>query len=345
MSVSKTPEQQADYRRRKAAGLVEAKRDPLLERAVVPLTDDERHELEVRAMDVVQATLAAWLLGQRSRNTAVTYRRAWQAWVDWCTVNDESWLEPRRGVGAVWVASMNAERLSPATVRLRMAAVRSGLLELSLEGMRMGADPFLRVKAPRVADVSSTIPLSDDQVHRAVEAARALGGHQLTTVLALAVMGLRASEVAQLSVHTVKPSPWGMVADIVGKGQKAALVPVPEVVLAAARIAGWPCDEGNAANRRRVTYMVAQVSEAVGFKVHPHQFRHWHATVALREGVPIERVQDSLRHESPTTTQRYNRARVVVEGHSAFTIAEVLGRPAACTGVYPSGVPEGWSAP
>lgn len=335
MAKGKTAAAQAAYRERKAAGLVVPRRDPLLERAVTPLDDDERHDLEVRMMDVVQSTLAAWFLGQRSKNTAATYRRAWQAWVEWCTEVGESWLEPRRGVGAVWVAAMERDGLAAATIRLRMAAVRSGLLELSLEGVRMGPDPFLRVRAPRVADVSTTIPLTDDQVRRAIDAAQALGGQHLCTVLALAVMGLRASEVAQLSASTVKPSPWGPVADIVGKGSKAALVPVPEVVLAASRIAGWPCD-GQARNRRRIAYLVSTVGEAAGFPLHAHQFRHWHATVALREGVPIERVQDSLRHESPTTTQRYNRARVVVEGHSAFTVAGLLERTVTCTDVYPS---------
>lgn len=320
----KSPEAQADYRRRKAAGLVEPKRDPLLERELVPWDDETRAVEGARTRDMVNRTLAAWLLNQ-TPNTRAAYRRDWQTWVAWCDEVGLSWLEPDRQQGRVWVAAMVQAGASPATVRRRVAGVRGALLELSLEGLRLGGDPFLGVKVPKVADVSTTVPLTDDEVRRALEAARRLGGKHLTAVLALAVMGLRAGEAAQLSSSTVRNSPWGIVADIIGKGAKPALVPVPAVVVEASKIAGWPCEGARAANRDRIYYLVGLVAVEAGMSLHPHQFRHWHATVALREGVELAKVQDSLRHSDPKTTQRYNHARQVIDGHSAFVIADVIG--------------------
>lgn len=321
----KSPEAQAEYRRRKAAGLIPDKVDPLLSRPVVPWTDEQRAVATLDIRDRCNRCLAAWLLNQNSRNTREAYRRDWQAWVEWCGEVQLSWLEPDRNQGRVWVAAMTAEGLSSATIRRRVAGVRAALLELYLDGLRVTGDPFLGVRLPKVGDASTTVPLTDDEVHRALDAARGLSGRHETLVLSLATMGLRAGEAAQLSAQTVRMSPWGMVADIVGKGSKEALVPVPGVVLDAARVDGWPC-EGYKANRDRITYLVGQVAERAGLELHPHQFRHWHATVALREGVELAKVQDSLRHSDPKTTQRYNRARTVVEGHSAFTIAGVIER-------------------
>lgn len=43
-------------------------------------------------------------------------------------------------------------------------------------------------------------------------------------------------------------------------------------------------------------------------KIGPHSLRHTAATLALDAGMPIQEVQGLLRHASPSTTQRYDRA-------------------------------------
>ena len=314
---------QQEYRRRKAAGEVIAKPLPQFcePPPVVPLTDGERGELIDRHSEQVQTTLVAWLIRQPTQNTRVTYRAAWQAWCKWCVDHGENWFEPRAGLGAAWLADMERAGLSGSTRRLRMVAVRGAIFELMLEGLSVGGDPFARCRQPKVDDVSATVPLTDDEVHGALATATVLGGRYRTLLLLLGVVGLRASEAAQVVECTVRESPWGPVASVLSKGGGHKLVPLPPLVVEAAAVDGWPL-EGYVGGRPRdrVAYMVRRVGERAGVRLHPHQFRHWHATVALREGVPLERVQDSMGHSDPATTQRYNRARVVIEGHSAFTV-------------------------
>lgn len=42
-----------------------------------------------------------------------------------------------------------------------------------------------------------------------------------------------------------------------------------------------------------------------GRKLHPHQLRHTYATLAVRNGVPVDQVQTDLGHARLDTTQTY----------------------------------------
>lgn len=287
-----------------------------------PLTVEERHERYTRQAELMHQALAAWLGRQRSKNTALTYRRAWQAWCAWCVANGECWFEPRRNVGIVWVDEMKAAGLADGTILVRMTAVRQGILELACEGLSAGGDPFGRMKSPKGQRNSTTVPLADDEVHRALAAAGRLGGQYLTLMLLLSGVGLRASEAAQIVEGTVRDSPWGPVAAVVRKGGHEELVPVPAACVEAAAIDGWPLDGWLGVHERhRVATMVRMVGREAGVPgLHPHQFRHWHVTTALAAGVPLDIVQQSVDHQDPKTTMRYNRVKDLLVRHSAHTV-------------------------
>ena len=318
---------QQAYRQRRAAGIVPT--GPHAYAApppAVPLDPTERQDLAWRHEQLVHACLAGWLLRLRSPHTRRAYRQAWQAWTMWCTVRGESWLEPRRGLGGVWLADQDASGVSGATRRLRMTAVRAAMVELTLEGLAAGGDPFTRCRQPKVPKVSATIPLADDEVHRAMRAATEMGGRYRCLLLLLGVNGLRASEAAQVVKGTVRNSPWGPVATVVRKGGEEMLIPLPALVVEAAGVEGWPLDGWSGRfPGDRVAYMVSKVGELAGLPdLHPHQFRHWHVTVALREGAPLEHVQDSMDHQSPVTTQGYNRQRNRFENHTGALVAKFI---------------------
>lgn len=326
MARNRSAEAQRAYRARVAAGEQTREqvppRDPLP--PVVVLAPNERAELESQWDVHYRRTISAWLIRQRSAHTRKAYQRAWNRWLSWCRDHDIDPIEPEHGAGGVFISDLRTKGYSEASLTQWRVAIRQGLLELSAAGLRSGGDPFARVAPFPPPGVSTVIPLRDEDVAAMVRAARELGPQHLTAVLMLAVMGVRAFEAGQVGSKTVKRSPWGWVAEITGKGGKRALVPVPEVVRQAALEAGcWPIDGRKGSGYERIRYLVDQVAEHAGLHVSCHQFRHWHATTALREGVPLERVQDSLRHADPATTQRYNRARVVVEGHSAFVIEKL----------------------
>ena len=318
----RTAEAQREYRARIARGEWEPTEKVRHLPVEVELTDDDRAELESVWQQRYTKVMAAWLIRQRSDHTRKAYGKAWSKWVTWCNEHGINAVEPEAGAGAVFLSEMG-HRHAASSVHLYRIAIRAALLELSAEGLRMGGDPFARVKEPPISDISTEVGITNDDVRRMIDAATELGGQFRTAVLMLAVMGVRASEAAQINRHTVSKSPWGMVASIVGKGGKRALVPIPAVVLEAAAIDGWPTDDAKCKGYERIRYMVRASARAAGLDISPHQFRHWHCTAALDAGVPLERVQDSMRHVDPATTQRYNRARHMVEHHSAFVIADL----------------------
>lgn len=322
MARGRTAEDQRRYRARVAAG--EQTVQPRALPPVVVMTPDERAQLSALWMETYRSTVAGWLIRQRSPHTRRAYQRGWNRWVQWCNERGVVAHDPPHGTGGVFLAEMRAGGYSDATLRQWQTAIRECMAELSAVALRAGGDPFARVAPFGGGDQSSRAPIGDGEVAAMVAAARELGGHHLTVVLILAVMGVRASEAAQVCARTVRRSQWGWVAEIVRKGNRRAIVPVPESVRAAMLEAGcWPMDGRSGNGYERVRYLVDKVAVRAGVEVTCHQFRHWHVTAALKAGVPLERVQDSVGHADPKTTQRYNRARVIVEGHSAFTIEKL----------------------
>lgn len=299
---------------------------------VRPLTDDQRAEIESRWATDYRRTMASYFLGLRSSNTREAYQRAWAKWIAWCESVGADGIEPDQGTGAVWVAAMREAGYSAASIRQWRAAITVILAELSFAGLRHGGDPFIRV--PPIRQPESNVLVTTEDVEALVEAATAIGGQCRTAVLLLAVCGLRASEAGQVTADTVARTPFGMAASIIGKGQKRAIVPLPAIVLEAAAIEGWPMEGRKSEPRERIRYLVGKAATAAGVDLHAHSLRHWHATAALEAGVPLERVQDSLRHADPKTTQHYNRLRHQQKNHSAHVVASlpaIVGHAASST--------------
>ena len=294
----------------------------------VPMSDDARAEMERAWLVEYRKVMAAWLIRQRSPHTQRAYRRGWSKWVAWCNDHGIDPVDAPSGTGGVWLAELEGAGAASASRHQYRVAVSQALLELSAEGLRSGCDPFARVPSVRVSKESTLIPLGDDEMHRALEVAATLGGQHLTAILLCSVMGLRAFEAGQVTSEGIERSPWGPVVRIIGKGGLPALVPVPQIVLDAAKLDGFPMDgrkgkKGATAKHgySRIAWLTKQVSDAMGVHLSPHMFRHWHVTAALEAGVPLERVQDSVRHADPATTQRYNRSRRKMVDHSAHVVA------------------------
>ena len=51
--------------------------------------------------------------------------------------------------------------------------------------------------------------------------------------------------------------------------------------------------------------IVRKVGERAGIKTYPHKLRHTFATVGLRNGMPLEKLQALLGHTNPQTTLIY----------------------------------------
>ena len=322
------PAHKAEYARRYRQEVIDGTRVPkpkpnMILDAIV-LSDAERGEMESAWMVEYRRVVAGWLLKQRSQHTRRAYGRAWQQWIGWCEAHSIDPINPPHGTGAAWIAGKRVEGAAASTINQYRAAIRQVLVELTVGGLRNGGDPFALTRPERVGDMSTVLPITDDDVALMLATATRLGGKHRTAVLLLAVLGLRASEAGQVKQSTVRKSPWGIVADIVGKGSKRALVPLPKLVLDAAEIDGWPADGGRATTPyRRIQWLVDCIAREAGLHVSSHQFRHWHVTAAMEAGVPLEMVQRSVRHADPKTTMGYQFARRDQTNHTAHVIAKL----------------------
>ena len=48
-----------------------------------------------------------------------------------------------------------------------------------------------------------------------------------------------------------------------------------------------------------------KVGERVGIRTYPHKLRHTFATVGLRNGMPLDKLQELMGHTNPQTTLIY----------------------------------------
>lgn len=127
--------------------------------------------------------------------------------------------------------------------------------------------------------------------------------------------GLRNEELRALRLHQICGG--GSLLQILGKGRKQRIVPVP--ARAKAALDAWllerPADTDVVfpSNRKRqmgaktLRRLVAKLVKAAGIstRVTPHTLRHSIATHLATRGVKIERIQLFLGHESPETTMVY----------------------------------------
>jgi integrase/recombinase XerD len=101
---------------------------------------------------------------------------------------------------------------------------------------------------------------------------------------------------------------------VVGKGGKAAIIPLPPKVARAvdpapAERLGGPVllsRSGQRLDRHSATRIVRRVARRAGIIKHisPHSLRHSFITAALDAGVPLRDVQIAVRHADPRTTTR-----------------------------------------
>lgn len=68
----------------------------------------------------------------------------------------------------------------------------------------------------------------------------------------------------------------------------------------------------------------AGINKPVG----PHTLRHAFITAALDAGVPLRDVQEAASHADPRTTMRYDRARVSLDRHATYIVAEFIAAAA-----------------
>jgi site-specific recombinase XerD len=228
----------------------------------------------------------------------------------------ERWLGERRlAVDAVdaralaeWVGELGRgrERLAPATISRRLAAVRSFLrFTLGPERVPDAAVGGRRARrlpdAPKETEIDELLELVDG------DAPLALRNRALLELLYSA--GLRSAEAVGLDLADVDFEREAL--HIHGKGGKERVVPLGEE--AAHHLARYLADARpklargavdafflSARGRRLDTSTVRKLLR------HPHRLRHAFATHLLEGGADLRTIQELLGHSSLSTTQIYS---------------------------------------
>jgi len=224
----------------------------------------------------------------------------------------------------LWVATRRGDARS--TLARRTAAVR-GFFAWARQTERIGADPSLRLAAPRrgrplpkVATAPAMAAVLRDAEVRA-DGGDALALRDAALVELLYASALRVSELCGADVDDIDRD--RRTVRVVGKGRKERVVPYGspaahalDAYLArgrpalAARGSGTPAlfvgARGARLGARSAYDVVARVvAPAVGQSVGPHTLRHSAATHLLDGGADLRTVQEMLGHASLGTTQIY----------------------------------------
>jgi integrase/recombinase XerC len=215
-----------------------------------------------------------------------------------------------------WKKSMLDARLSPATINLRLTAVRSlvraarsiGIVEWTLEIRGERSQPYRDTSGPTRESVKKLMALVAEHPRN------------LAMLRLLFDLGLRRKEVVGLDVEHVDIEKQGLW--ILGKGKKERELAYPSPRAWAALVA-WLAVRGSkpgavftSASRRRagerirndsVTKLVGQFGKAIKKHVTPHGLRHSATTALLDEVDGNTRIAQSFgRWAKRETAERYD---------------------------------------
>lgn len=235
-----------------------------------------------------------------------------------------------------WVAELVAKRLSGAHVR-KIVGVFSGVLDLSVRGKRLSANPATGVERPRATSRRKrylTAAQVEVMAHAAAKlepgrpklASNASFAQYRLVIFVLAYCGLRWSEIAALHVGVVdlekrRLTVGAAVVEVDGvglvwgtpKSHEARWMSVPRFLVEdlRAHIGDRPTDDllftapegGVMRNRNARRAWFNRAATAAGETgLTPHELRHTAASLAVSAGANVKAVQRMLGHASAAMT-------------------------------------------
>lgn len=259
-----------------------------------------------------------------SAHTTETYARSLSAFLSWAGKRFNGWSSCSSELFRDWLYDALKAELSPATIRLRFAALRSfytwltkredcpfnPLNDVSLPKLRRGLPVHLSI--PQMDELLS-LPL---RVPADKKQPSWLPYRDAAILELFYSCGLRLSELTSLNVSSVQPHLEYL--RITGKGRKVRIVPVGEPALAAIEAYRDRCDLDprgplfisrlrKRMSGRSIELMLQKYIKlsSIPFSISPHKLRHTFATHMLDAGADLRSVQELLGHSSLSTTQIY----------------------------------------
>jgi integrase/recombinase XerC len=224
-----------------------------------------------------------------------------------------------------FMAARRADDISSRSLMRMLAGVRSFARFLERNGKgKVGA--LAAVRAPKLAKtlpkplaIAAAKRITDTDLRAGEEREPWIFARDAAVLALLYGSGLRISEALTLK-RKDGPAPGGDAITVVGKGNKARMVPVlPQVAKLVAEYAALcpyelPADgplfvgaKGGTLSPRIVQLTMARLRGALGLPetATPHALRHSFATHLLARGGDLRAIQELLGHASLSTTQIY----------------------------------------
>jgi site-specific recombinase XerD len=279
----------------------------------------------LRLLDLEHARTAV-LNSLSSPESQRGYRHAIDEFVDWyCS-------EPRLAFNRIVVlryrSHLESRRLAPATINLRLGAVRRLAYEAADCGL-LSADlaaGIRRVKGLKKNGVRMGNWLTDEQARslwQSPDHARMKGKRDRALLALLLACGLRRHEAANLRVEDLqqREDHWAIV-DLVGKGRHVRTVPMPDWVhmellawLSSAsinrgkifrRVSRTGRVLGEGISEKAIWHVVRSSASKVGVPaLAPHDLRRTCARLCRNAGGELDQIQLLLGHVSIQTTEQY----------------------------------------
>ena len=286
---------------------------------------DSRPRRVLRLLDLEHARTAV-LNSLSSPESQRGYRHAIDEFVDWyCS-------EPRLAFNRIVVlryrSHLESRRLAPATINLRLGAVRRLAYEAADCGL-LSADlaaGIRRVKGLKKNGVRMGNWLTDEQARslwQSPDHARMKGKRDRALLALLLACGLRRHEAANLRVEDLqrREDHWAIV-DLVGKGRHVRTVPMPDWVhmelfawLSSAsinrgkifrRVSRTGRVLGDGISEKAIWHVVRFSASKVGVPgLAPHDLRRTCARLCRNAGGELDQIQLLLGHVSIQTTEQY----------------------------------------
>jgi site-specific recombinase XerD len=265
------------------------------------------------------------LNGISSKHTRRAYSQALDEFLIW--YRDLFGREFNRATVQDYRTELEAKKLAPSSINVRLAAIRRLAIEAADNGLMAPelAAGIGRAKGAKRCGVRLGHWLTAEQAERllGIPNLTTIKGIRDSAVLALLVSaGLRRSEVAGLNcAHVQEREGRWLIADLVGKHGRIRSVPIPEWAHTAvtrwqraANVVDGPLFRQVNRHARvmprgispqAVFEIVKTYATVLGIEIAPHDLRRSFAKLAHVGRAPLEQIQLSLGHASVVTTEIY----------------------------------------
>jgi len=260
-----------------------------------------------------------------SAHSRRAYGRAFDRFREWCVHSGAEGFT--RETVQRYRSSLEAERLSPSTVNVHLAAIRRLARESAAahilssdEAAAIRAVPGARGKGKRLGTWLTLAQAQELLEAPAGDGLRAVRDRALVALLVGS--GVRRDELARLRFEQIqqREGRW-VIVDVDGKGRRLRSIPLPG--WAQARVERWRQAAGltqghvlravsqggevvgQAITPQAVYLIVRGYARQLGIPFAPHDLRRTFAQLAHKGRSPLEQIQMSLGHESILTTEKY----------------------------------------